>query len=496
MTDLRTRVASLPRERRAEFLGRLRSARPGPSGDVIVPHRQGETTTRAPLTYSQRTIWFLEQLGAVGKPAFHLPNYYRLRGRLDIEALRLALTGVVDRHGALRTRIVIEDASPIQVVERQVPVDLPVTEIGNGHGDVFEEALRRATREVSMPAFSFGQAPLWRARLYRLGPDDHLFVFVSHHLIADKSSAELFGAELDELYYGQVTGEQPLLPELPIQYADFAWWQHEHSDESRLDLLGKYWRDQLGGAAELELPSDRPRPDVISFRGREIARDLRRGLGREVLDFARAMNTTAYVVYLAACWVMLHRLSGQDDVVVGASMPGRLRQEAASLIGAFATEIGLRDQFAADRTFRQVVMEADRVLTEALAHSDISFEEVVNAVELRRDLSRSPLFQVGLRVAGDRTGGRLGDLTMDAVYRSHDSARLDLALTVAGTSNITVTAEYSADLYDEETVLAMMDTFAITLEKLLASTDSNVSAMELSPSWVSRLSMLMCVADD
>ncbi|MFF5973373.1 amino acid adenylation domain-containing protein [Streptomyces sp. NPDC012769] len=397
MTDMTQRLAALPAERRARFLARLKAQ--AKSAAEQGPTPRGNTGP-APLSHAQGTLWFLDRSAPDGLSS-HLPLCTRLRGDLDVAALREALAAVVARHEALRTAIVEREGGPVQEVRPEVPVELPLVEAaGDGPGQRLAAARALVAERIAEP-FDVGRAPLWRAVLVRVAPDDHLFLFDAHPLVCDAGSLEVLTGELAELYRSSRAGGAPRLPDLPVQFPDYAVWQRASLDAGERDRLAAYWRDALAGAEVLEFPTDRPRGDTLTFAADTGGFPLgHEGLAR-ARELAREEGATPFDVLVAAFFTLLHRYSGLDDLVIGTPDAGRRPDALSSVIGPFTGLTVLRGDVSGDPSFRTLVRRVARVARDAHAHGRLPFDTLVDAAAPARDPSRAPLLQIvfGLRDA-------------------------------------------------------------------------------------------------
>lgn len=451
----------LPLHQRAKFLSMLRASSKREDPAVLAKRPGG---TDAPLSYAQRTLWFVEQ-ATPGTPTYHLPMAVRLRGYLDTGALERALVALVQRHEALRTSL-FADGEPRQVVAADVPVALPVTAAAD-----WPDAVRHAS-ELARTPFPLLRSPLWRAGLFRIGPDDHLFTTVVHHLMFDGVSADVFYRDLAELYRAERDGDWPDLPDLEVQYPDFACWQQARLDEDAVSRLGAYWRDQLARLQTLDLPTDRPRPGEPTLRGGVAVGRLEADVCSAVQAFARKTGTTSYTVLLAALWVLLARYSGQTDIVVGSPSSGRIREQLDNVLGFFVNMLVLRGDLSGDPGFTELVSRARKTLNEAAAHAELPFEQIVQAVRPKRRLNRPPLFQVAFAAMGDSSPPAFDGLETKVVQQAPDTSRFDLSWAIAGTAVADVVAEYSTDLWDGETIRTMIRHYGELLRSLLSHPDA------------------------
>ncbi len=408
----------------------------GPGGLPVEP---------SPLSFGQQRLWFLDQLeqGPDGARllSYNTPAAVRLEGELDAEALRLALAAIVGRHEVLRTTFAARGGEPVQIIappaglEQQI--ELPVEDLSHvaGAAEREQEALRRAREEARRP-FDLANGPVLRARLFRLGPAEHIAIITAHHIAADGWSLGILVGELAALYadfrelnkpgFSEKPGlsakpslsQKPglttkpglwdadlPLPPLPIQYADYAAWQRRwlgrevdgERGPSPLQAQLDYWKQQLEGLpARLDLPTDRPRPAVQSSNGSTYSFRLSTGLQKKLNGLARAEGATLYMVLLAGYQTLLSRYSGQGDIAVGSVVASRSRPELEGLIGFFVNTLVLRTRFDDSPTFRELVGRAREAALGAFAHQDVPFEMFVDAIQPRRELSHTPLFQAAL----------------------------------------------------------------------------------------------------
>ncbi|MGH3160175.1 MAG: condensation domain-containing protein, partial [Streptosporangiaceae bacterium] len=461
MTEMMKRLASLPEGRRAQFLAQLRAQVEGAATRGPRPRRD---TGPAPLSHSQETLWFLDKL-APDSPTYSVPLCTRIRGDLDLAALRGALAEVVARHEALRTAIVEHEEGPVQIVAAQVPVELPVREV-SGLADP-QAAARALLDEAIHTPFDLTKMPMWRAFLVQLAPDDHYFFFNVHHIVFDGWSMGLLSGELAELYRAAVEGTPADLPDLPVQYPDYSCWQREWLSGDGLDELAGYWREQLSGAEVLEFPTDRPRGDSLSFNGSFETVPVDRSAMARTQALAREEGVTPFNVYVAAFLTLLQRYSGLDDLVIGSPNANRRHNSVERVIGFFINMMVLRADLSGNPTFRELIQRLKPVLRDAFVHGDLPFGKLVDAVNPARDPSRSPIFQIvfalqnvgspvtlpGLDVTGEEV--RLGTSRFDMSWNLVEKPDADGAVAI----------EYNTDLFDADSIL----TFAGHFRELLAN---------------------------
>ncbi|GHH24559.1 non-ribosomal peptide synthetase [Streptomyces rubradiris] len=462
--DLAQRLAGLTPEERARF-------------DALLAERQAEDTF--PLAVLQRGTWFLEQLRP-RNPAYIVPGAVRVEGPLDSGLLRTAVAGVVRRHEALRTTFRVRDGVPVQVVHHHLDIDVPETDLSDprytdaDHRQWIEEALAEP--------FDIEAGPLLRVRLLRTGPDRSVLVVAMHHLVSDRWSTAVFLNELSELYEARAAGRPAQLPELPVQYGDFAAWQHEHLDRGGWQRGLAYWREHLAGApAVLDLPTDRPRPPVQGFNGGSVPVDLPPALNGELAALAKRHGATPYMALLAVFQTLLHRYTGQDDIVVGVPTALRSSAEVEPLIGYFVNTLPIRAGLGGDPCFETVLTRVRDACLGAYAHQDVPFELIVTDLNTARDLSRPPVYQVSFSYGREpvptlaMAGARLTRLPVRST-----GARFDLELQAFDTDGgVTGWFEYDRDLFDEATVVRLAGHFRRLVEQVTAHPRTPVGELDL-----------------
>ncbi|MFF7457092.1 amino acid adenylation domain-containing protein [Kitasatospora sp. NPDC008115] len=436
---------------------------------------------RFPASFPQQRMWFLDQL-TPGDTAYNVCGATRIRGPLDLELWRRAVAAIARRHEALRTTFRAEDGEPVQVVTEGAEPELTVVRCEHLAGPDGEEGVQALAREEFARPFDLATGPLVRMRFLRLAADEHVLLLTIHHIAGDLWSTSVFLDELVALYAGYATGTGARLPELPVQYADYAVWQRKRleGDGAAADLA--YWTQALAGApAALELPADRPRPAVRSTRGGSRPFTLSARLMDEVREFSRAEGVTPFMTLLAAFQVLLHRYTREEDVVVGVPVANRGRPEVERLIGYFANMLALRTDLSGAPSFRELLARVRPVCLGAFAHQELPFERLVEELHPRRDLSRTPVFQVSFVFQNiampsfDAAGLRLEPMEVEG-----HTARFDLELQVFDRpEGLSGRFEYNRDLFDPATVDRLAAHLRLLVERLLAEPDRPVGDLPL-----------------
>jgi amino acid adenylation domain-containing protein len=473
VSDLLSRLAALGPAERATLMGRLRPARSQPAtGDL-------DAVGPVPASPTQTRLW-LHQRIEPSSPLYNLAAGLRLEGRLDLRALEHTLSEIVRRHEPLRTAFPPVQGLPVQAVAAPAPVDLPLLDLRSTPPAERRERLRHVCRIEGRRPFDLGRAPLARFTLVRLGTEDHLLLVVVHHLVADGRSFELFAREFGVLYQAFAEGRQSPLPELPVPYREAALLQQERLSGEAFANQMAYWRDLLTAQPPvLHLPTDRPRPSVQTTNGRLRRFDLPAALSAAMKERASQARHTAFSGLLAAFAVLLHRLSGQDQVVIGTPVSGRTTVATEGLIGFFVNTLPLRLDLSGAPSHAEAARRVHRHVVAALGHQDVPFDQLVQALRLNRDPSRPVLRQVAfafqtmpppvMRV------GRLTVKTVSPMDIDLGVARLDLSLHMwEEGGRLRGVFEYNTDLFEDSTVAGWANDFRDVLRQSLEAPDHPV----------------------
>ncbi len=462
---------------------RLREAASGDDPDAIPRRPAGAGAV--PLSPVQERLWFLDRLHP-GNPVYNVPLALRLRGRLDVAALERSVGEIVRRHEALRTTFGDEAGRPVQVVRESAPFGIRVVPSSNGLGEASEEEWAtyvqlRALAEVRRP-FDLVTGPPLRAVLLQLVPDDHVLLLTMHHLVVDDWSIGVIWRELGALYEAFAAGRPSPLPEPPLRYVDVAAWQRDRLEGGALDAQLAYWRRQLAGPPPpLDLATDRARPPLQSFRGARHPLTLPPELTGALKDLGRRERATLYMTLLAAFAALLHRYTGQDDVVVGSPIAGRTRVEMEPLVGFFVNTLALRADLSGDPSFRELLGRVRRVALEAYAHQEVPFQRVVEAVQPERSPGQTPLVQASLALQNaPRLPLSLPNLTVERLEVDPGTAPFDLSLQLReANGELTGSLDFSTDLFDRGRIERTADHLRTLLEGAVADPGRRVSTLPL-----------------
>ncbi len=434
----------------------------------------------APLSFAQQRLWFLDQLEPAS-PVYNMPVCVRLEGELDRTALARSFNEIVRRHEVLRASFTAVHGHPCQRFEPSLGVEFPVLDLRTLPADEREPEARRLLLDEARRPFDLAAGPLVRACLIRLQDQLHFLLVTVHHIVADAWSLGVMVRESSLLYDAFQNGDPSPLPELAVQYADYAAWQRERLAGDDLQAQLAYWTEQLRAVPALNLPTDRPRPSVASGRGGERSRDMPAALVGSLKVLGRQERVTLHMTLMAAFQVLLHRYCGQDDFAVGMPIAGRTRGEIEGLVGLFVNTLAIRAQLSGNPDFRTVLRRVRHASLEAYAHQDLPFDQLVAQLHPHRDPALSPIFQtlfafqnVPLPVF---QSGVLAATPMDF---HNGTAKFDLALFASETeSGLQLSMEFSSDLFDAETVDRMLEHYQVLLEGIAADPDGSISALPL-----------------
>ncbi|MEK4317564.1 non-ribosomal peptide synthetase [Bacillus sp. FSL R7-0229] len=441
--------------------------------DEVIPMRKMEKGQEIPMSYAQQRQWFLYQLEP-DLPFYNNTISFRMNGPLDIKVLQESLHHMVERHESLRTSFTMSGDEPVQVIHEQMA--LPELEVMDLSGIASQEekeqkAAEWAKEEASTP-FQLEHEALFRVKLIRLSSTEHILLMSIHHIVSDGWSIGIVARELSEWYTAAIEGREPHLPALPIQYADYALWQKEYLTGEPLHKQLAYWKEQFAAPVEdLVLPYDHPRPAVQSYKGKTKTYQLSKSLSKKIEALSKKTDSTLYMTLLSAFSTLLHRLSSQDEFVIGSVIAGRNRTEMEHLIGFFVNTLALRIDHSGNPAFTELLERVKETTVGAYAHQDVPFEMVVDELNIVRDASKQPLFQVMFVLQNlPLEASPMGEATSVLAIEDNDTAKFDLSLFVfEGAEGLQLKLEYQADLFSDDT----MERFLAYYEHLLESICEN-----------------------
>ncbi|WXG19664.1 non-ribosomal peptide synthase/polyketide synthase [Xenorhabdus griffiniae] len=436
-----------------------------------------------PLSFAQQRLWFLGQLDPAASQAYYIPVALRLTGQLNHHALTTALDRLMARHESLRTRFVLVAGQPSQqIAPADIGFALSCQDLRQLDPALhIERVTELATLEAQTP-FDFAQGPLIRGQLLQLADKEHVLLLTLHHIIADGWSIGVLIRELGVFYHAVLNDQNDPLPQLPIQYADYAVWQREWLQGESFTAQRNFWLRQLENApALLSLPTDRPRPAVQTYVGRQVPFHLDASVLNSLKELGQRHNSTLFMVLLAGWSIVLNRLSGQDDIVIGTPVANRPHRELEELVGFFVNTLALRVTFNDDLSVADLIAQVrERALT-AYAHQDLPFEQVVEILQPERNLSHSPIFQIMLALDNTPAQGQtLSSLQISRVELATHSAHFDLMLLLTETdSGLVGGLEYASDLFDAETVERMVGYLQRALAAMAADATQAIATLPI-----------------
>ena len=460
-SDLEKQLANLSPAKKALLERKRRESGAAP---VL---RRIENRDGIPLSFAQQRFWLIHEFDPTSY-LYNVPRVVRLNGNLNRAALESSLNEIIRRHEALRTTFRTESGQPVQVVAPELRIGLPVTEIAPKSASPLDAALESALEEYRRP-FNLATGPLLRAHLWNLGADDHLLLIVMHHIVSDGWSGGVLFDELGKLYAAFALGQSSPLPELSIQYPDFAVWQREWMDRI-LDKQVGYWKEKLAGAPPtLELPTDRERPQSAGFRGYLVSLELSPELAQQVSTFSRTQGTTLFPIILAALQVLMFRWTGQSDLVLGTVNANRNTAELEKLIGCFLNFLALRARVDGSEDALALLAKDKRTVLDAFANQDCPFEKVVEAVNPERAANVNPIYNVALLVQ-NYPAFAFRDDQVEARFMPLDTkvAFLDLRFVVTESAgSIVLECEANAELFELSTADLLLAGFRDVLEQMV-----------------------------
>jgi amino acid adenylation domain-containing protein len=441
----------------AELAARLRQELRQGIDEEVLPIGGFPRPEQIPLSYAQQRLWFLDQLEP-GNSVYTIPMASHLLGPLCLRDLQYSLQALVERHESLRTTFSSSGDTPIQRIWPYLEMTLPLIDLSGLLPEQREALVTPLLRQEAARPFDLQRGPLLRLHLLRLGLQEHLLLLNMHHIISDGWSMSLLVSELTTLYTTTQRKQAPQLPALPLQYADYALWQRQWLQGEVLQQQLAYWRGALAGQALLELPTDFPRPSRQSFRGARLFAQVSDEVAQALRALSLREGSTLFMTLLASFQVLLARYSGQSDISVGSPIANRRYTELQDVIGFFANTLVLRTNLAGEPGFVEVLRRVCEVCLGAYAHQDVPFEQVVEALEPVRDLSRSPLFQVFFALQNaPHELAELADMQMRNLDMERTVSKFDLTLTISETGQgLSCSLEYNTDLFEYETIERML----------------------------------------
>ncbi|MEH2130686.1 MAG: amino acid adenylation domain-containing protein [Nostoc sp.] len=475
MSHILKRLEALSPEKRELVLQKLKKQQ---QSSLLIPVSRAQPL---PLSFAQQRLWFLDQLE--GKNCvYNVPFFWQINGFINIAALEQAIKEIVQRHEVLRTSFSAIDESPIQVIHTHPQLTMQMLDWRQlTEQNQLIKATQLATEELQQP-FDLSNPPLLRVKLLQLSDQSYLLLIVIHHILCDGWSMDIFRRELFSLYKAFCTGESSPLTELPLQYADFAYWQRQWLQGKVLETQLNYWQEQLATVPPLlELPTDKTRPSVQSFRGRSEFLELNQDLTQKLKRLSQESGTTLFMTMLAVFTLLLSRYSGQEDIIVGSAIANRNRRETEALIGFFVNILALRTNLQGNPTFLELLERVKEVTLDAYDHQDLPFEKLVDELGLERSLSHHPLFQVAFGLQNETQQQlEINGLTLARFTWENTTTLFDLSLIFRETpQGLTGEWEYATDLFEAKTIQRMAGHFAVLLQGIVDNPQQPINTLSL-----------------
>jgi thioesterase domain-containing protein/acyl carrier protein len=438
---------------------------------VLVPRDRS-----IPLSFSQERLWFLDRLGSSKSSAYNMPFAFRITGDLNVSALEQSLNEILRRHEALRTTFSVVEGKPVQIVDPELTVAISTEKLGDISQEQQEALLMQLIAEKVEQSFDLSRGPLFRTTLVELGKNKYLLLIVAHHIAVDFWSKGILFQELSALYKAFSTGKASPLPDLSIQYADFAVWQRQWLQGEFLNVLLDYWKQQLdNNLPELHLPTDSPRSASLTRKGACQKLVLPKELTKKLKALSRQEKVTLFVVLLAAFKVLLHRYTEQDDIFLCSPIANRNRKEVKGVIGYFVNLLILRTDLSGNPSFQELLGRVRQVASGAYAHQDLPVQQLVESL----NLSQTPLSQIMFSLQNTGLHGlKLHELAVETLDVDGGAADFDLYLYVLEeTDTLTAALKYNADLFNETAIAHMLNHFHILLENAVANPEQPISQL-------------------
>ncbi|MGB7293945.1 MAG: condensation domain-containing protein, partial [Thermodesulfobacteriota bacterium] len=448
---------------------------------VAGQYREKETITETfPLSLAQQRIWYFEQLFQ-DTPVYNIPFAWRVVGSLKVGALVESLIEIQKRHDVLRTIFSTSEGQPIQFIARSRELQIKAVDLSKLTSEEQEKSLMRIKMDESRIPFDLSSGPLIRSKVIKLAEEDHVLLITIHHIVFDGWSTQVFNQEISTIYQALSDGSHHSLPELPIQYPDFAVWQCECSGELLLDAQLSYWKRKLNDCQYLKLATDHPRPSVNTFRGTYKSFELSKTLYESLKELSLREGVTLFMTIQAAFKTLLHLYTSQEDIVIGTDIAYRNQTQTEPLIGLFANTLVLRTDVSGNPNFKELLSRVRETALEAYRHQDLPFEQLVGAVHPTRDLSHHPFFNVMLIMQDEPAKNlKLPGLSIYPLEVHTGTSKVDLILFIwEGENSLRGEIEYYTEIFDECTIIRMIEHFETLLFEIVRNPDRQISEISL-----------------
>ena len=474
MTQISDRIAALPADKREFLLQRLKEKLDHTKRQIVPLARQAASDFA--LSFAQERLWFIQQMDP-DSAIYNISAALSIKGPLDRLALEQSLNQIVRRHESLRSVFVTVEGRPVQRIQPYAEFELPLTNLtGYTESEIYQSLQSYVTRP-----FNLATGPLVRVRLFETGPASYILLVIIHHIVSDGLSTGLFLQEIWQHYEAFVAGRSPTLPDLKVQYADWAAWQRQWLQDKNLDEQSNYWQAKLGPHLPvLDLPTDYPRQLVQTFAGAHFSFRLPASLTGRLEKFCQTEGVTLYVTMLAAFQTLLYRYTGQETVTVGSPIANRTSPEVERLIGFFVNNLVMKGDLAGRPSFREVVKRVHSTALEAYAHQDLPFERLVEKQGVARDLSRTPLFQVAFALQENPLEVAPAGLELKLLELHIPAAKFDLTLEIFKLKEgLSGWLEYNTGLFEAATIERFYHHLVQLLETVLTNPDHLITDFSL-----------------
>jgi amino acid adenylation domain-containing protein len=478
MNDLNTKIATLSPAKRALLELKLKNKKTSVKEQQTIPRRIDESSTSLPLSFAQQRMWLLEQMEP-NNAAYLIPMAQRLLGKLNVKVLQQSLDAIVAHHEVLRTYFISsDDGNPIQAIGEPRSVDLEMIDLTEESKSNLQELLIQKSKQP----FNLASDLMLRATLFKIDEQEHILLFVLHHIAADGWSVGILWQQLASVYEAFINGLPNPLPKLPIQYADFALWQRQWLSGEVLDNHLNYWKTQLGGTLPvLELPTDKPRPSIQNHQGAAQSLVLSKKLTEALKALSHSASTTPFMTLLAAFKTLLYRLTAQEDIIIGTPIAGRNQTETEQLVGCFLNTLALRTHLGGNPTFLEFLGRVRKVALDAYAHQDISFEKLLEELQPQRNLSRSPVFDVMFNfINTPETDLALAGLKVSSFELKETEAKFSMTLYAReNLGELSLELVYQKALFSDARMNCFLNQFQYLLEQIVVTPDSLIGSYSL-----------------
>ncbi len=467
LTNIEKILESLSPEKRALLENKLK--------------KEGSKYGVFPLSYAQQRLWFIEELQP-GNTAYNIPSALKLKGKLNFNALKKSLEKIIQRHEILRTYISVIGETPLQIVEKQFDMELEIIDLKEINENQKESKIKKILNDRVNKPFSLSELPLFRIILLSLSETENIMLLVMHHIVSDGWSAGVFINELSNFYLAYSNGNEPTLPPLEIQYADFAKWQKKWLQEKIKDEQLSFWKKQLEDVPVLELPYDFNRPKVQTFNGGLVKGEFDKSIAEKLKNISQEEGATLFMSLLAIFNILLYKHSGQTDFAVGTPIANRNNQQTENLIGFFVNTLALRSQIEPGLSFREYIRKFKNTVLSAYSNQDLPFEMIIEELQPERDMSRSPIFQVMFTFQNKSNFElKLNDIQLSPVKLEASVSKFDLSLNISEMNDgrMLIGLEYNKDLFTEESVLRIYKHLQNLTSKIVENSDIKIKDADI-----------------